>query len=113
MSMTTPPGSMRIDKLLWFLRFAKTRSIAQPIAEEGHLRLNGRLVERSHQKIVPGDVLPVPLLQAVRVVEIIVLPARRGPATEAQACYRVLDGTRALPLAAALKNTAAEEDLQL
>ena len=111
--MTPPPGSMRIDKLLWFLRFAKTRSVAQTMAEDGHLRLNGRRVERSHQKIVPGDVLTLPLVQGVHVVEIIVLPVRRGPASEAQACYRVLDAGRALPVAAAVKNTAAEEDLQL
>lgn len=113
MSLTQPPGSLRIDKLLWFLRFAKTRSIAQTMAEDGHLRLNGRRVERSHQKIVRGDVLTLPIMQGVHVVEIIVLPARRGPASEAQSCYRVLDGGRALPLAAGLKNTAAEEDLQL
>jgi ribosome-associated heat shock protein Hsp15 len=104
---------MRIDKLLWFLRFARTRSIAQTLAEDGHLRLNGRRVDRSHQKIVPGDVLTLPLAQAVQVVEILMLPARRGPPSEAQACYRVLDGGRALPLAAGAKNTAAEGDLQL
>ncbi|MGN6500090.1 MAG: RNA-binding S4 domain-containing protein, partial [Tsuneonella sp.] len=39
-----------------------------------------------------GDVLTVPLHAGVRVIEVLALPARRGPATEAQACYRVLDG---------------------
>lgn len=83
---------MRIDKLLWFLRLAKTRPIAQALAEDGHIRLNGRRIERAHQKIVVGDVLTLPTPAGVRVIEIVALPVRRGPAPEAQSCYRVLDG---------------------
>lgn len=83
---------MRVDKLLWFLRLAKTRPAAQALAEEGHMRLNGRRIDRAHQKIAVGDVLTVPTQAGVRVVEIVALPARRGPAPEAQTCYRVLDG---------------------
>lgn len=92
---------MRIDKLLWFLRFVKTRGAAQALAEDGHIRLNGRRVERSAQRIASGDVLVLPLPAGVRVVEILALPTRRGPAPEAQACYRVLDGGSANPIAAA------------
>ncbi|MCK9540547.1 MAG: RNA-binding S4 domain-containing protein [Novosphingobium sp.] len=103
---------MRIDKLLWFLRFAKTRPIAQTMAQDGHIRLNGRRIDRSHQKIAPGDVLTLPLPQGVRVVEILSLPGRRGPASEAQGCYRVLDERRAFPLAAGETNDAAKGDLQ-
>lgn len=83
---------MRVDKLLWFLRLAKTRPAAQALAEEGHMRLNGRRIDRAHQKIAVGDVLTVPTQEGVRVIEIVALPARRGPAPEAQTCYRVLDG---------------------
>ena len=97
---------MRVDKLLWFLRLAKTRPIAQAMAEAGHLRLNGRRIERSHQKIVTGDVLTVPIAAGVRVIEIVSLPLRRGPASEAQACYRVLDGRACDPIAAANRNDA-------
>jgi len=39
---------VRIDKLLWFLRLAKTRGVAQAMAEEGHIRVNGRRVDRAH-----------------------------------------------------------------
>lgn len=92
---------MRIDKLLWFLRLAKTRPLAAQWAAEGHIRLNSRRVERASSTIKPGDVLVVPLPSGVRVIEILALPARRGPATEARACYRVLDETRLSPLAAA------------
>lgn len=103
---------MRIDKLLWFLRFAKTRSIAQAMAEKGHIRLNGRRIDRSHRTIAPGDVLTLPLAHGVRVIEITALPARRGPASEAQGCYRMLDERGAFPLAASQMNNAAKGDLQ-
>lgn len=88
---------MRVDKLLWFLRFAKTRGNAQSLVATGHLRLNGRRIERIHQGVGIGDVLVVPLPQGVRVVELVALPGRRGPASEAQSCYRVLDESLTRP----------------
>jgi ribosome-associated heat shock protein Hsp15 len=88
---------MRIDKLLWFLRFARTRALAQALVESGHVRRNGRRVERAHQAIQPGDVLVLLLASGVRVVEVLTLPSRRGPASEAQGCYRVLAGEGAAP----------------
>lgn len=98
---------MRIDKLLWYLRLAKTRTLAQAMAEEGHVRLNGRRVERAHQKVSIGDVLTLPLPGGVRVIELIALPTRRGPAPEAQGCYRALDEGRAFPIAAPNQTDAA------
>jgi len=103
---------MRIDKLLWYLRFAKTRGLAQTAAEEGHIRLNGRRVERAHQKVSTGDILVVPQGQQVRVIELLALPERRGPASEAQSCYRVLDATGAFPIAAPEVYDPIEGDLQ-
>ena len=91
---------MRIDKLLWFLRFAKTRPLAQAIAESGHLRRNGRRVERASASVATGDVLVIPLGSGVRTIELRALPTRRGSATEAQSCYRLLDAPPALNLAA-------------
>ena len=84
---------MRIDKLLWFLRLAKTRPVAQALAEAGHIRLNGRRIDRAHQKVAAGDVLVLPVGPAVRVLRVVVLPTRRGPASEARACYEVLDAS--------------------
>ena len=83
---------MRLDKLLYSLRFAKTRGAAQRWIAEGHIRRNGQRVLRSNQEMAQGDVLTLPLRARVLVIEIVALPARRGPAAEAQACYRVLDG---------------------
>ncbi|MEN9926911.1 RNA-binding S4 domain-containing protein [Novosphingobium sp. NPDC080210] len=96
---------MRIDKLLWFLRLAKTRSAAQSLVCAGHIRLNGKRIERSAQAVSVGDVMVIPLPRGVAVIELTAMPERRGPAPEAQACYRVLDGTGGVPLAAPENNS--------
>ncbi|MET0251711.1 MAG: RNA-binding S4 domain-containing protein [Novosphingobium sp.] len=83
--------SLRLDKLLWFLRLMKTRSLAQRVIGEGHIRRNGTRVGRAHEPVAVGDVLTVPIGSRVRVIEVLALPVRRGPASEAQACYRALD----------------------
>jgi ribosome-associated heat shock protein Hsp15 len=78
---------MRLDKFLCFARLVKTRSLAQALIERGHLRIDGRPVDRSHVVVRPGMVLGFPLGDRVRVLRIEALPVRRGPATEAQTCY--------------------------
>lgn len=94
---------MRIDKLLWYLRFAKSRALAQALVGEGHIRLNGRRIERCSARIAPGDVLTLPLGENIRVIALLALPERRGPPTEAQSCYRVLDEVRENPIAAGIE----------
>jgi ribosome-associated heat shock protein Hsp15 len=96
---------MRIDKLLWFLRLAKTRSAAQALVGQGHIRLNGKRVERIAQAVAEGDVLVLPLAHAVIVIELLALPARRGPPAEAQSCYRALDERAANPIAAGIDSS--------
>jgi ribosome-associated heat shock protein Hsp15 len=102
--------SIRIDKLLWFLRFARTRGLAQDWVSAGHIRLNGRRVERAAQAVCVGDVLVLPIGNVVRVIALAAVPARRGPADEAQACYRVLDETRVFPIAAQPATVSNQED---
>ena len=104
--------TIRIDKLLWFLRFAKSRTLAQTIVEQGHIRLNGNRVTRCAQGVLAGDRLVLPIGPNVRAIEIVSLPGRRGPAFEAAACYRVLDETHAYPIAAPHNEAATQEDLQ-
>lgn len=82
---------MRIDRLLCTLRFTRTRSAAQALVEQGHIRRNGERVTRGAQDVRIGDVLTIPLGNRVRLVEILALPERRGAPREAQACYRDLD----------------------
>jgi len=78
---------MRIDKFLFFIRLVKTRSLAQKLLEDGHFRIDGRVVERAHAEVKIGNVLTFPLNDRVRVIRVEAMPTRRGPAPEAQACY--------------------------
>ena len=94
------PATLRLDKLLWHLRLAKTRALAQERIAAGSIRLNGRRIERSAQPVAVGDVITLPLGARVAVLEILALPVRRGPAPEAQACYRALDESGQLAIAA-------------
>jgi ribosome-associated heat shock protein Hsp15 len=91
---------MRIDKLLWFLRLAPSRTLAHEWVAKGHFRLNGRRIEKPSAAVGAGDVLTIPLHSGVRVIELLELPMRRGPATEARSCYRTLDEAAANPIAA-------------
>ncbi|PKP87761.1 MAG: RNA-binding protein [Alphaproteobacteria bacterium HGW-Alphaproteobacteria-17] len=80
-------GSIRLDKLLWFLRFARSRSLAQAIIAAGHIRLDGRRVTRSSCAVHAGATLVLPVGERIEVIRLLTLPVRRGPAPEAQACY--------------------------
>jgi ribosome-associated heat shock protein Hsp15 len=46
----------------------KTRAIARTIAAGGHMRANGRRIDRAHQKIVVADILTIPLGNTSRVI---------------------------------------------
>jgi len=84
------PGTMRIDRFLWWARLAGTRSAAQAIAEKGTLRIDGRRIERSSSCVRVGCVIAFPLYGKVRVVRVEQLPVRRGPPAEGRACYQDL-----------------------
>jgi ribosome-associated heat shock protein Hsp15 len=79
---------LRLDKFLVFARFCKTRSVAAALVEKGAVRINRQSTDKPHAKLHPGDVLTLALPSGVRVVEVLGLPAKRGPAPEAQAFYR-------------------------
>jgi ribosome-associated heat shock protein Hsp15 len=82
---------LRIDKLLFFLRFAKSRTLAQNWAEAGHIRLNGRRVEKASLSTAVGDVITLPIGETVVMLKLISMPTRRGPANEVQLCYQRID----------------------
>lgn len=82
--------SIRIDRLLFFLRLAKSRTLAQGWAESGHIRINGRRIEKASAEISVGDVLTFPRGDDVLAIKLLVMPTRRGPASEAQASYLLL-----------------------
>ena len=88
--MAEAPASLRLDKFLWFARIVKTRALAQAMAEDGRLRLNGRVVDKAHAAVRVGDVIGFARQGEVRVLRIEALPARRGPPAEARALYSEL-----------------------
>lgn len=92
--------TLRLDKFLWFARLAKTRTFAQEVAEAGHMRISGRVVDRAHAPVRVGDVLSFPLHGRVRVIRVEALPPRRGPASEMQQCYTDLSPPVDVPRAA-------------
>lgn len=83
--------AIRLDLFLWYARFAKTRPIAQSIAEAGTLRLDGRRIDKAHVTVRVGSILTFPLHGRVRVVRVAAIPKRRGPPAEAQQLYTALE----------------------
>ena len=80
--------SLRIDKLLWHLRLTKSRSLAQALVAAGHVRLNGKRVEKSSVEVKTGDAVTLPKGEGAFAFQILCVPKLRGPAEQAQACYR-------------------------
>ena len=81
---------MRVDRFLFFIRLAKSRTLAQAIVDEGYLRIDGRRVEKSSEEVRVGSVVALPLRGQVRILKVLSLPNRRGPAAEARVCYEEL-----------------------
>ena len=71
--------ALRVDKLLFFLRIAKSRTLAQGWAEAGHIRINGRRVEKGSIGAVAGDVITLPKGETVLAIRLLSIPIRRGP----------------------------------
>ena len=81
---------MRIDRFLHCIRLVKSRTLAQGLVETGHVRIDGKRVMRSSDEVRAGSVVALPLHGRTRVVRVLSLPGRRGPAAEARACYEEL-----------------------
>ena len=84
-----PRATMRVDKWLWHARFFKSRALAARVVQAG-IRIDGAPAAKPHRAVGAGDVLTFAQARRVRVVRIVALPERRGPAPEAQACYEDL-----------------------
>jgi ribosome-associated heat shock protein Hsp15 len=84
---------MRVDRYLHCIRLVKSRSLAQGLVETGHLRVDGKRVEKPSEPVRVGSVIALPLHDRVRVLRVLALPDRRGPAAEARACYEDIGGS--------------------
>ncbi|HEX6072445.1 MAG TPA: S4 domain-containing protein [Sphingomicrobium sp.] len=78
---------MRLDRYLHCIRLVKSRTLAQALIETGHLRIDGKRVEKPSEKVGAGSVIALPLHGRTRVIKVRSLPSRRGPAAEARTCY--------------------------
>lgn len=87
--------TLRLDKWLWQARFFKTRALAAEMVETGHLRVNGQRSRKPGHAVAVGDVLTFPQGGRIRLVRVLSLGERRGPATEAQEMYLDLDAPAA------------------
>ncbi|MFC7052169.1 RNA-binding S4 domain-containing protein [Hansschlegelia quercus] len=81
------PTRARLDVWLWRARFLKTRSLAAEFAKAGHVRINGQRATTAAQPLRVGDTLTMAFVRDVRVVRVVALGGRRGPATEARGLY--------------------------
>ncbi|MCJ2064793.1 RNA-binding S4 domain-containing protein [Methylobacterium sp. J-088] len=87
----------RLDKWLWFARFARTRSLAAQLATGGFVRVNGVRAENPAKGIGIGDVVTVAAPHATLAVRVLDLGMRRGPAPEARLLYDDLSDAAAAP----------------
>jgi len=78
---------VRIDRFLYFVRLVKSRTLAQAVVEQGHIRIDGKRIEKPSEEVRVDSTVALPLHGQVRVLRVLALPTRRGPAAEARACY--------------------------
>ena len=86
----TDDASLRLDKWLWHARFFKSRTLASAQCSGGKIRVDGAVVSKAHALVRPGQVLTFVKGRHVRVIKILKIGTRRGPAPEAQALYEDL-----------------------
>ena len=93
MTATASPESngQRLDKWLWRARFFKTRTLAAKLCNGGHVRSGGNAITKAHHLVRIDDVLTFAQGRYIRVVKVLALGTRRGPATEARTLYEDLE----------------------
>ena len=77
----------RLDKWLWCARFMKARSDCAALIRTGLVRINRQPTDKPHARLRPGDVLTLPWRDEIRVLRVLGLAQRRGPAPEARSLY--------------------------
>lgn len=83
------PG-LRLDKWLFQARVFKSRALAAERITRGGIRVNGQPCLKPHRAVRPGDEVVISAQGHVRVLRVLELGHRRGPAAEAQGLYQDL-----------------------
>jgi ribosome-associated heat shock protein Hsp15 len=89
--------TLRIDKWLWHARFFKSRTLASKFVQSGKMRVNGSSISKSHVNVKAGDVLTFPSGPYIRLIKVLEMGTRRGPAPEARTLYEDLDPPQPKP----------------
>ena len=84
--MPTADNSLRIDRWLFYCRFFKTRVLATAAVTGGHVKLNGERTTPG-SRVKRGDRVDLIRERLPYSLEVIEIPARRGPAAEAKSCF--------------------------
>jgi ribosome-associated heat shock protein Hsp15 len=79
--------TFRLDKWLWAARFFRSRSLAQQAIERGRVLIAGERVKTA-RGLRLGDELTIRVGDDERVIVVLALETRRGPAAIAQTLYR-------------------------
>lgn len=83
----------RLDKWLFQARFFRARALAAEVVGKGHCRVNGQRTSKPGYAVSVGDVLTFPQADRIRLIRIVDLAQRRGPAVEAVMLYVDLDAS--------------------
>ena len=106
--MSGSDTALRLDKWLWYARFFKTRAMATRAIAGGRFRLNGEVMSKPHRAAIIGQTLIFAQADTIRVIRIVALGTRRGPACEAMLLYEDL----APPQPKQAKTTAEDSDFE-
>ncbi|HEX5420863.1 MAG TPA: RNA-binding S4 domain-containing protein [Gammaproteobacteria bacterium] len=101
-------NGLRIDRWLWCARFYKTRSAAAEAVKGGHVQVNGQRAKPAREVKI-GDKLAILRDEIEYEVGVTAIPMRRGPASEAQACYAESETSIARRRAEAERRALARE----
>jgi len=82
-------SQVRIDKWTWAARCFKTRSKARKACVAGQVQLNGERARPARQVRV-GDTVEVSYEHGRRILQVVALAERRGPAAAARLLYEDL-----------------------
>ena len=107
------PSAQRLDKWLWFARVVKSRTMASGLVTSGKVRVNRVKVDKPSHALKFGDVVTVNVGRKARVLRVVAMGVRRGPATEAQGLFEELTESVASSISggsAALPGDAAGRD---
>ncbi|NCP40298.1 MAG: RNA-binding S4 domain-containing protein [Rhodoferax sp.] len=104
---------LRIDKWLWAARFFKTRSLACDEIDKGRVQVNGAAVKPARE-LKAGDSVQLRSGAVTRIVTVLAISDKRGPAPQAALLYQeTAESIAQRQLAAEQRRLAPEPALTL